>query len=91
MNIGDLAQILTPIGVLVTAWVSWDNKRILRKQNQEQARQSENIQKIEIATNSMKDQLVAATAVAAELVGRAKGVTEGIKQEQDNPTVGRQP
>jgi hypothetical protein len=105
ISIVEISQLLTPIGVLVTAWVSWDNKRILKQQNKEQANQSkkldlvtvtvhenvEQINKIEIATNSMKDQLVAATAKASEMIGHAKGVTDGIQQEQNNPTIGKQP
>lgn len=71
--LADVSQFLTPIGVLATAWVSWDNKRILRKQNLEQARLASNVEKIEIATNSMKDELVKATARAS----RAEGLAEG--------------
>jgi len=44
-----------------------------------QNRQAVNIQKIETATNSMKDQLVAATKTASH----AEGKLEGIAQEQD--------
>lgn len=41
-----------------------------------------NVQKIELATNSMKDALVKATGDAAF----AHGLAEGVKQEQDSPT-----
>ncbi len=37
---------------------------------------AENIQKVEVATNSMKDQLVEATRAAAELVGQKQGRAE---------------
>ena len=40
-----------------------------------------NVQKIELATNSMKDALVKATAEASQ----AKGLAEGIAKERANP------
>jgi hypothetical protein len=43
----------------------------------------ENIQKVELATNSMKDQLVLATAEASQ----AKGLAEGIAKERANPQI----
>lgn len=39
--------------------------------------QAANIQKIETATNSMKDELVAATGRASQAEGRALGIVEG--------------
>jgi hypothetical protein len=41
------------------------------------ARQSANVKKIEVATNSMKDALVAATAKASEREGHAAGLEQG--------------
>lgn len=78
MTIVEFTQLLTPIGIIVTAWVSWDNKRILRRQDRVIAHVDDQVQKIEVATNSMKDALVKATAQAA----RAAGVVEGVAQEK---------
>jgi hypothetical protein len=36
-----------------------------------------NIQKVEVASNSMKDALVAATAVASDLIGEKRGIEIG--------------
>jgi hypothetical protein len=80
----EFTQVLTPIGVLVTAigvivnaWVSWDNKRILRRQDLVIAHVDDQVQKIELATNSMKDALVLATAKASEAEGHAAGLQQG--------------
>ena len=55
----ELAQLLTAIGVIATAWQSWHNGR--------------KIELIRHATNSMKDALVAATGKAAHAEGVAEG------------------
>ena len=54
-----------------TAWMAWNSRK--------------NIEKIEIATNSMKDALVAATDKAAHAAGREEGRAEGrLKQPSDH-------
>jgi hypothetical protein len=44
------------------------------------------IQQVYYATNSMKDELVEATRVASELVGRRDLLKEQHKQREDNNT-----
>jgi hypothetical protein len=51
---------------LLTALVTLHTRAEVRKQSQ-------NIQKIETATNSMKDALVASTAQASQALGELKG------------------
>jgi HAMP domain-containing protein len=41
-----------------------------------------NIRKIEIATNSMKDALVASTAKASDAIGEARGLAQGRAEER---------
>jgi HAMP domain-containing protein len=41
-----------------------------------------NIRKIEIATNSMKDALVASTAKASDAIGEARGLAKGRSEER---------
>lgn len=43
---------------------------------------ADNVQKIEVATNSMKDALVTATATASDLVGEKRGIAIGRAQER---------
>ncbi len=46
-----------------------------------QGTMKENIQKIEVATNSMKDQLVKATASASHAEGKAEGRAENLAEK----------
>lgn len=55
------------VSATIAAWVAVRMAYITRVVNQ----QSDNIQKIETATNSMKDQLVAATASSSRAQGQA--------------------
>jgi hypothetical protein len=41
-----------------------------------------NIHKVEVATNSMKDALVAATAKASDAIGEARGLAKGRAEER---------
>jgi hypothetical protein len=74
-----IAQIITSVATLATALgavvVSLRNSRKLDSQ-------SANVEKIEKATNSMKDALVAATAVASEAKGRAEGLQQGRDEQR---------
>ena len=70
MTVAEVAQLITSIatliGVLRGLNISLGNAKKIEAQ-------AENVKKIELATNSMKDALVAATAKASH----AEGVAEG--------------
>jgi hypothetical protein len=81
-HIGDVAQIITGIGLMLTGcssafncWISWRNGK------KADAIVS-NVQVIEKATNSMKDALVAATAKASLAEGHAEGLQQGRAEER---------
>ena len=74
MTIPEFSQLVTPFVVLAGVLVSWDNKRNIR-------RQAENVEKIEKATNSMKDALVASTAKASHLEGVAEGKASRVRPD----------
>jgi uncharacterized membrane protein (DUF441 family) len=61
--ITEFLQMISAIAVVFNVWQTWHVK--------------ENVKIIEKATNSMKDQLVAATAKAATAEGTAAGIVEG--------------
>ena len=69
MTWGELAQLLTAFAVLGNCVLSWRNSRKIDASN-------ENVKKIELATNHMKDALVAATAKASHAEGLAEGKRE---------------
>ena len=75
-----IAQIITSVATLATALgsvlVSLRNSRKLDSQSQ-------NVEKIEKATNSMKDALVQATAKASEAKGHAAGLEQGRSEKND--------
>lgn len=75
MTVPELSQLIIALGVLSNCALSWRNSRKIDSSN-------ENVKKIEVATNHMKDALVAATAQASH----AKGVAEGKAAERANPT-----
>lgn len=70
--IGLVATIIT--GVVIPIVTHMLNARKFADQNREIALVKDDVHKVEVATNSMKDQLVAATRVAAH--------SEGMQQEQ---------
>lgn len=72
---GDVAQMLTALAAVGSMLASLRNAAKIEKSN-------ENIHKIEIATNHMKDALVQATAQASH----AQGVADGKAAERANPT-----
>lgn len=43
----------------------------------------DNVQKIELATNSMKDALVAAIAKASDLEGEKRGLAQGLRESKE--------
>ena len=55
----------------VNAWIAFHQGQL-----------SKNITKIEVATNSMKDQLVMATGLAAHAQGLAQGLAQGRADEK---------
>ena len=65
----DLADVLTALGVLITALVGAWNSLQLRKN-------SRLIEQVHVATNSMKDELVRVTRAEAHAAGRAEGLRE---------------
>ncbi len=73
MNIGELAALITSLatllGVLWTIHLSRTNAR--------------EIEKVHVATNGMKDQLVAATAASSNAAGNREGRAE-LKAEQSD-------
>jgi hypothetical protein len=79
-SLGEIAQAVGA-GVLVfNCWQTWRNGR-------KSKRIEENVKVIEIATNSMKDALVAATAKAS----LAEGTAAGLQQGRDEPRPGDKP
>ena len=62
-TVGDVTQLITALTIAYNVWQTW--------------RVKQNVQKIETATNSMKDALVAATAKASLAEGTAAGLAEG--------------
>lgn len=71
--IGAAGTVITPIVVAV----------LTRQQNRKIEASAENVRKIEIATNSMKDALVAATAKASKAEGKAEGVEQGRNEKKE--------
>jgi len=62
-TLAEVAQVITSVALAYNIWQTWRVKK--------------NVQVIETATNSMKDQLVAATAKASVAEGTAAGIVEG--------------
>ncbi len=70
MTWSEVAQLLTALGVVGNCAISFRNSRKIDASN-------ENVKKIEIATNHMKDALVESTKVASHAQGLAEGLAEG--------------
>jgi hypothetical protein len=66
----EIIQVVTALGTMCTVLLGIRNAIKL-------SRTQANVQKIEIATNSMKDALVSSTAAASHAEGRAEGNKEG--------------
>lgn len=62
-HIGEIAQLITAVVLALNFWQSWRNGR--------------KIEAVHLATNSMKDALVASTA--------KESYAAGVKQGEDNP------
>lgn len=77
---GDVALIITATGTLVAAMASSAAVIIGALNTTKLNRTAAQVEKIEIATNSMKDQLVAATASSALAQGKVEGRQE-VKDE----------
>lgn len=72
---------LTTVGGLITLYVQMRMDR--KKTEQEMASVQQNVQKIETATNSMKDALVLATEKEALARGIKEGTETRAKAERD--------
>lgn len=68
-TLAGLATVITAIGVLLNTFISGMIAWRVANQGKDISAQGENIQKIETATNSMKDALVKATADASHRAG----------------------
>ncbi len=75
MAIGEIAQLIASIATLITAV----GAVVIGLRN------SRKIEEVHVATNSMKDQLVASTALAANAQGNREGRAE-LKSEQQKET-----
>lgn len=71
---------------LITSLVAWHAHQETTKISQKVSEAAENIQKVEIATNSMKDQLVASTAKASQAEGELKGRADSRSEAVKPPT-----
>ncbi len=83
MTAGELSQIITAVGVLLTAMssfgafaISWRNGRKLEIANAKLEIASAKIEQVHVATNSLQDKLVAATASASKAEGIEIGRAE---------------
>lgn len=80
----DVISLITALGVIITPLlVVWLNRKVMIKVEE----QATNIQKIETATNSMKDALVKATGDEA----LARGKLEGAAAEKARTPVSSSP
>lgn len=68
-----LAQLVTALVLAFNCWQTWRN-------GQKSNRIAADVKTIELATNSMQDALVAATAKAALAEGTAVGLEQGRKE-----------
>lgn len=80
MTGGEIALIITAIGTLLSAVASASAAVIGAFNTLKLNRTAEQVEKIEVATNSMKDQLVAATASSSHALGKTEGRQE-VKDE----------
>ncbi len=67
-SVGEVAQLVGALALAYNIWQTWRVKK--------------NVEVIEIATNSMKDALVASTAKASEAEGHAKGLEQGREERK---------
>jgi hypothetical protein len=66
----------TPVLVVMIGW--WNRRELVKVRNQ--------VEEVHVATNSMKDQLVATTAVASKAEGMAEGIIKGSAQTRKDLT-----
>ena len=78
VDFAGLAQLVTALVLAATFVKTWINGRKTDAVAKAQLEIKENVQKIETATNSMKDALVEATARSS----KAEGKAEGVEQER---------
>lgn len=71
-NLGDIAQLIEAIAICLSVWLTWRNGR--------------GIERVHLATNSMKDALVESTAKASLLEGTAAGLEQGRNETRDPPS-----
>lgn len=72
--IDTIARAIQAIGIVVVLWQQWRSR-------QRAMEIAANVLKIELATNSMKDALVASTAKASELEGAERGRQEEVVRQ----------
>ncbi len=69
---GEIAQIITALSAVSACLLSWRNSRKIEKVDVK-------VEQVHLATNSLQDKLVAATATAS----KAEGVEQGRAEERD--------
>jgi hypothetical protein len=79
MTVDEFTRLLSAIGGITSPIAIILIGRLSKKTDNT----NENVKKIEIATNSMKDALVKATAAASHAAGLAEGLTQG-RDEQNS-------
>jgi len=75
--VGEFAQLLIAIAVLLNSGVGVYGAYLSYKSRQQSDRNAEGIERVHLATNSMKDALVRATGEAALAKGTAAGLEQG--------------
>lgn len=78
----DIASIIWSIGFLITSCASAASLVVSLRNGQKANRIAANVEVIEKATNSMKDQLVAATKIAGLAEGTAIGLEQGRNEDR---------
>ena len=68
---------------VITAIIAWQSKRVSEANGLKLQKTQDNVTKIEIATNSMKDALVKATGEAAHAAGIVEGVAKAESKASD--------
>lgn len=84
-----IALIITAIGTMLTALTGIGAMLLTWRTHSTVRASADNIQKIETATNSMKDALVLATGKAEHAAGRAQGQAEGAAAADGQPSLPR--